>query len=36
VHKIAFPGTWDEDVQAELIHEESTPVEILALNAEVQ
>lgn len=36
VWKMPFPGTWDEDVQAELAHDEPTPVTLLALNAEVQ
>jgi hypothetical protein len=36
VHKITFPGTWDEDVQVELTHDRPEPVKILALNAEVQ
>jgi hypothetical protein len=36
VWKIPFPGTWDEDVQAELSTEEAAPVMILALSAEVQ
>ena len=34
--KQPFPGTWDEDVQAELWTEEAAPVKILALNAEMQ
>ena len=36
VRKIPFPGTWDEDVQAELTHEQPEPVKIIALDAEVQ
>jgi hypothetical protein len=36
VHRIPFPGTWDDDVQAELTHGEPGPVKILAINAEVQ
>jgi hypothetical protein len=36
VWKIPFPGTWDEEVQFELFHEEPTPVTILSINAEAQ
>jgi hypothetical protein len=36
VHQIPFPGTWDADNQAELLHDAPFPVRILAINAEVQ
>jgi hypothetical protein len=36
IHRIPFPGTWDEDVQIELTCDKPEPVRILALNAEVQ
>ena len=35
IHKQAFPGTWDEEAQAELATDEAAPVKILALNAEM-
>ena len=33
IFKHPFPGTWDEDVQAELTADEPVPVTVLALNA---
>jgi hypothetical protein len=36
IHKIPFPGTWNEDVQVELACEHPEPVKVLSLNAEVQ
>jgi hypothetical protein len=36
VWKIPFPGSWDEDAQAELTHDEPSPVRVLAITAEVQ
>jgi hypothetical protein len=35
IYKQAFPGSWDEEVQAELTADEAAPVKILALNAEM-
>jgi hypothetical protein len=35
VHKMPFPGTWDEDVQVEFIHNEPVDCRILSINAEV-
>ena len=36
VHSIPFPGTWDDDVQVELVSEGPEPVTILALNGQAQ
>jgi len=36
VHKMPFPGSWDAQVQVELVCEKPEPVKILSLNAEVQ
>jgi len=36
IHKVPFPGTWNEDVQVELACETPEPVVVLSLNAEVQ
>ena len=33
IEKVPFPGTWDEEVQAELTADEPAPVTMLALNA---
>jgi hypothetical protein len=35
IYKQAFPGTWDEEVQAELTSDAAAPVKILALNADM-
>jgi len=35
IYKQVFPGTWDEEVQAELTTDETAPVKILAINAEM-
>jgi hypothetical protein len=34
IYKQTFPGSWDEEVQAELTTDEAAPVKILSLNAE--
>jgi hypothetical protein len=36
VHRIPFPGAWDEDAQAEITCDQPAPVTVLALNAEAQ
>jgi len=35
IHRQTFSGTWDEEVQVELVTDETAPVKILALNAEM-
>jgi hypothetical protein len=35
IYKQTFPGSWDEETQAELTSDEAAPVKILALNADM-